>query len=181
MSADWSAIRRRQTLGEVQNHATASQIPQPSSVFKKSAAGRASVAPGGLAGLGPPPRSSLAPQRFVRSSSGGNLADSAATFGSSQSSSQRESLRNSRQSYAPQQSLKYVFQHAALGHLVLIIVDDGRVRILLDGLHLSAFCPRPQLISEMIPVLSRIKHSWRIVNGISSITLFPRTIQFPSA
>lgn len=109
MSADWSAIRRRQTLGEVQNHAAISQIPQPSSVFKKSAAGRASVAPGGLAGLGPaPPRSSLAPQRFFRSSSGGNLAgDPAPTLSSSQTSStQRESLRNSRQSYAPQTSFK---------------------------------------------------------------------------
>jgi hypothetical protein len=105
MSADWNAIRRRQTLGEVQN---ASQIPQPSSVFKKSALGRASVAPGGLAGLGPPPRSSLAPQRFVRSSSGGNLASAskpAIGLGSSQNS-QRESLRNSRQSYAPQNSFK---------------------------------------------------------------------------
>jgi kinetochore protein NDC80 len=111
MSADWSAIRRRQTLGEVQNHAAASQIPQPSSVFKKSAAGRASVAPGGLAGLGlAPPRSSLAPQRFFRSSSGGNVAGEAAAAGplsSSQTSSQRDSLRNSRQSYAPQNSFKY--------------------------------------------------------------------------
>ena len=112
MSADWSAIRRRQTLGEVQNQAAASQIPQPSSVFKKSAAGRASVAPGGLAGLGPapPPRSSLAPQRFFRSSSGGNLAGDAVASGSlssSQTSSQRDSLRSSRQSYAPQNSFKY--------------------------------------------------------------------------
>jgi hypothetical protein len=112
MSADWSAIRRRQTLGEVQNHAMASQIPQPSSVFKKSAAGRASVAPGSLAGLGPapPPRTSLAPQRFYRSSSGGNLASEAAIpsapMSSSQTSSQRDSLRNSRQSYAPQNSFK---------------------------------------------------------------------------
>jgi hypothetical protein len=107
MSSDWS-VRRRQTLGEVLNHGAASQIPQPSSVFKKSAAGRASVAPGGLAGLGPaPPRPSLAPQRFFRSSSGGNLAGEAAgTMASSQTSSQRESLRNSRQSYAPQQSIK---------------------------------------------------------------------------
>lgn len=117
MSADWSAIRRRQTLGEVLSNAPgASQIPQPSSVFKKSAAGRASVAPGGLAGLGPaPPRSSLAPARFFRSSSGGNLASEAAaapqlggSLSSSQASSQRESLRNSRQSYAPQQSIKYL-------------------------------------------------------------------------
>ena len=109
MSADWSAIRRRQTLGEVQNHVGTSQIPQPSSVFKKSGAGRASVAPGGLAGLGPAPRSSIAPQRFFRSSSGGNLAGETmgSSMGSSQSSSQRDSLRNSRQSYAPQTSLKY--------------------------------------------------------------------------
>jgi hypothetical protein len=110
MSADWSAIRRRQTLGEVQNHAAVSQIPQPSSVFKKSAAGRASVAPGGVASLGPaPPRSSLAPQRFFRSSSGGNSAGDAVSTGplsSSQTSNQRESLRNSRQSYAPQASFK---------------------------------------------------------------------------
>lgn len=108
MSADWSAIRRRQTLGEVQSQAAVSQIPQPSSVFKKSAPGRASVAPGGL-GPVPPPRSSLAPQRFFRSSSGGNLAGDAVPSGSlssSQSSSQRESLRNSRQSYAPQNSFK---------------------------------------------------------------------------
>src|SRR5437762_1196378 len=114
MSADWSAIRRRQTLGEVQNHVAVSQIPQPSSVFKKSAAGRASVAPGGLTGLGPaPPRSSLAPQRFFRSSSSGNLVGDAAvaaaaaaavggSLSSSQTGSQRDSLRNSRQSYAPQ-------------------------------------------------------------------------------
>jgi hypothetical protein len=111
MSTDWSAIRRRQTLGEVQNHALASQIPQPMSVLKKSAAGRASVAPGGLAGLGPvpPPRTSLAPQRFFRSSSGGNLAAETAgppVMSSSQTSSQRDSLRNSRQSYAPQNSFK---------------------------------------------------------------------------
>ena len=110
MSADWSAIKRRQTLAEVQNHATtASQIPQPSSVFKKSGPGRASVAPGGL-GL-QPPRSSIAPQRFFRSSSGGNLAGDAApamggSLSSSAASSQRESLRNSRQSYAPQTSFK---------------------------------------------------------------------------
>jgi kinetochore protein NDC80 len=64
--------------------------------------------------LGPaPPRSSLAPARFVRSSSGGNLVSDigvmqmTASLGSSGSSSQRESLRNSRQSYAPQQSVKY--------------------------------------------------------------------------
>jgi len=111
MSSDWSAIRRRQTLGEVQNHAMASQIPQPTSVLKKSGAGRASVAPGGFAGLGsaPAPRTSLAPQRFFRSSSGGNLAAEAAaapTMSSSQTSSQRDSLRNSRQSYAPQNSFK---------------------------------------------------------------------------
>jgi kinetochore protein NDC80 len=123
MSADWSAIRRRQTLSEVLSNAPgASQIPQPSSVFKKSGPGRTSVAPGGLAGLGPapPPRSSLAPARFFRSSSGGNLASEAVgqgtlggagTLSSSQTSSQRESLRNSRQSYAPQQSLKYLPHH----------------------------------------------------------------------
>jgi hypothetical protein len=77
-------------------------------VFKKSAMGRASVAPGGMAGLAPPPRSSLAPQRFVRSSSGGNVAGEATGLGASQGNSQRESLRNSRQSYAPQNSFKYV-------------------------------------------------------------------------
>src|SRR5438045_2881360 len=107
MSSDWSAIRRRQTLGEMQNHAVISQIPQPSSVFKKSGAGRASVAAGGPASLGhaAPPRSSLAPQRFFRSSSGGNLAgETAGSLSSSQTSSQRDSLRNSRQSYAAQQS-----------------------------------------------------------------------------
>jgi len=108
MSADWSAIRRRQTLAEVQNHAAPSQIPQPASVLKKSAVGRASVAAGGL---GPSaPRSSLAPQRYFRSSSaGGNTAAdaAAASVSSSQASSQRESLRNSRQSYAPQNSFKY--------------------------------------------------------------------------
>jgi hypothetical protein len=110
MSADWSAIRRRQTLGEVQNHVGQSQIPQPSSVFKKSGAGRASVAPGGVAGLGPAPRSSIAPQRFFRSSSGGNIAGEVGTgsMGSSLNSSQRDSLRNSRQSYAPQSSIKYI-------------------------------------------------------------------------
>jgi len=111
MSSDWSAIRRRQTLGEVQNHAMSSQIPQPTSVLKKSGPGRASVAPGGFAGLGPapPPRTSLAPQRFFRSSSGGNLATETAAapiMSSSQTSSQRDSLRNSRQSYAPQNSFK---------------------------------------------------------------------------
>lgn len=127
MSADWSAIRRRQTLGEVQNHAVVSQIPQPSSVFKKSAAGRASVAPGGLGSLGPapPPRSSLAPQRFFRSSSGGNLAGDAAAAAAaggalsaslaSSTSSQRESLRSSRQSYAPQSSFKYPPPHSLFG------------------------------------------------------------------
>lgn len=110
MSADWSAIRRRQTLGEVLSQAPASQIPQPSSVFKKSAAGRASVAPGGMASLGPAPRSSLAPQRFFRSSSGGNVAGEPAgsSLSSSQASSQQDNLRNSRQSYAPQQSFKYI-------------------------------------------------------------------------
>jgi len=116
MSADWSALRRRQTLAEVQNHhgaaAGASQIPMPSSVFKKSTgmAGRASVAPGAL----PPPRSSLAPQRFSRSSSvaGGNLADNGTqqqeSLRSSKTASQRESLRSSRQSYAPKQSLYFI-------------------------------------------------------------------------
>ena len=57
----------------------------------------------------PPPRTSLAPQRFFRSSSGGNLAAETAgppVMSSSQSSSQRDSLRNSRQSYAPQNSFK---------------------------------------------------------------------------
>lgn len=108
MSSDWS-VRRRQTLAEVQNHAAASQIPQLSSVFKKSAAGRASVAPGAF-GSAPPSRASLAPQRFFRSSSGGGLtaeAAGASALSSSQTSSQRDSLRNSRQSYAPQQSFKY--------------------------------------------------------------------------
>ena len=108
MSADWSAVRRRQTLAEVQNQLPPSQIPQPASVLKKSAAGRASVAPGGL---GPSaPRSSLAPQRYFRSSSAGNIAaDGAAASlsSSSQASSQRDSLRSSRQSYAPQNSFKY--------------------------------------------------------------------------
>lgn len=151
MSADWSAIRRRQTLGEVlSNTHGASQIPQPSSVFKKSAAGRASVAPGGLAGLGPapPPRSSLAPARFFRSSSGGNLASEAAlggSLGSSQASSQRESLRNSRQSYAPQQSIKYhsptptstLLWSFVLLEMVLTLVVDGAVRIRMDDLRVS--------------------------------------------
>jgi len=107
MSADWSAVRRRQTLAEVQNQVPPSQIPQPASVLKKSAAGRASVAPGGL-GLSAP-RSSLAPQRYFRSSSAGNIAPdgAAASLSSSQASSQRDSLRSSRQSYAPQNSFKY--------------------------------------------------------------------------
>jgi kinetochore protein NDC80 len=114
MSADWS-IRRRQTLAEVGNHAAPSQIPQPTSILKKSGAGRASVAPGGLGPLAP--RSSLAPQRFFRNSSAGNIAGdaAAASVSSSQASSQRDSLRNSRQSYAPRNSFKYAPALALLG------------------------------------------------------------------
>ena len=161
MSADWSAIRRRQTLGEVLNNVPgASQIPQPSSVFKKSGAGRASVAPGGLTGLGPaPPRSSLAPARFVRSSSGGNLVSDigvmqmTTSLGSSGSGSQRESLRNSRQSYAPQQSVKYVplippsslCPTASVVLVIwtgLIVVADGVVLIQMADLQVSASYPK---------------------------------------
>jgi hypothetical protein len=141
MSADWSAIRRRQTLAEVQNHANPSQIPQPASVLKKSA-GRTSVAPGGL---GPAPRSSLAPQRFFRSSSAGNIAGDAApaaSVSSSQASSQRDSLRNSRQSYAPQTSFKY---HPPTGMgLTVFAVVDGRVRTQLVVPRPLVSSPRPR-------------------------------------
>jgi hypothetical protein len=100
MTSDFSAARRRQTLGDVLNNVPASQIPQPASVMKKSVPGHASVATGGLA----PPRSILQPQRFGR----GSTAGDAPKMSVSQIGSQRDSLRNSRQSYAPQNSIRYV-------------------------------------------------------------------------
>ena len=130
MADPYSAYKRRQTLAEIgQNgHAmNASQLPQPSSVFRKAAPG------GGVGGVqrvstaggqqDPPhmqtmgnylPRSSLRqslhPQsqhnnsHHQRSLSGGGvlLSDGIAGLGLNAASiQQRESMRGSRQSYAP--------------------------------------------------------------------------------